>query len=242
MEKDDKDEARIKFTERLKDKTVPANVQEVIDEELLKLSTLEASSQEFNITRNYLDWLTCLPYGVRSEENFDVAAASAILEADHYGLDEVKERILEFIAVGALKGSASSGKILCLVGPPGVGKTSLGKSVARSLNREFFRFAVGGMNDVAEIKGHRRTYVGAMPGKLVQCLKKVKTENPVILIDEIDKIGHGGHQGDPSAALLEVRFTPSSHLSSLLPNSELSPHCPTQHACVNLLKPETYRC
>ena len=124
------------------------------------------------------------------------------MDEDHYGLKDVKDRILEFIAVGKLRGSVE-GKILCLVGPPGVGKTSIGKSIARALDREFYRFSVGGLMDVAEIKGHRRTYVGAMPGKVVQALKKVQTENPLILIDEIDKVGRG-NQGDPSSALLEL--------------------------------------
>lgn len=132
----------------------------------------------------------------------DIEAASSILNEEHYGLEDVKERILEFIAIAKMKGSVS-GKILCLVGPPGVGKTSIGKSIARALGREYFRFSVGGLVDVAEIKGHRRTYVGAMPGKVVQALKKVQTENPLILVDEIDKIGRG-HQGDPSSALLEL--------------------------------------
>lgn len=124
------------------------------------------------------------------------------MDEDHYGLKDVKDRILEFIAVGKLRGTMQ-GKILCLSGPPGVGKTSIGKSIARALDREFFRFSVGGLTDVAEIKGHRRTYVGAMPGKVIQALKKVQTENPLILIDEIDKVGRG-HQGDPSSALLEL--------------------------------------
>lgn len=125
-----------------------------------------------------------------------------VLDEDHYGLQDVKDRILEFIAVGKLRGTVE-GKILCLVGPPGVGKTSIGKSIARALDRQFYRFSVGGLSDVAEIKGHRRTYVGAMPGKVIQALKKVQTENPLVLIDEVDKIGKG-HQGDPSSALLEL--------------------------------------
>ncbi|XP_065225913.1 lon protease homolog, mitochondrial isoform X2 [Planococcus citri] len=202
LEKDDKDAIEEKFRSRLKDKKVPQHAMEVIDEELNKLGFLEAHSSEFNLSRNYLDWLTLLPWGVTTEENLDLAKASAVLEEDHYGMDDVKKRILEFIAVSMLKKS-TQGKILCFYGPPGVGKTSIAKSIARALNREYFRFSVGGMTDVAEIKGHRRTYVGAMPGKAIQCFKKVKTENPLILIDEVDKIGKG-YQGDPSSALLEM--------------------------------------
>ncbi|MBA0764099.1 hypothetical protein Gotri_013470, partial [Gossypium trilobum] len=179
-----------------------SNVLQVIEEELTKLQLLEASSSEFNVTRNYLDWLTVLPWGNYSDENFDVIRAQTILDEDHYGLTDVKERILEFIAVGKLRGT-SQGKIICLSGPPGVGKTSIGRSIARALNRKFFRFSVGGLSDVAEIKGHRRTYIGAMPGKMVQCLKNVGTANPLVLIDEIDKLGRG-HAGDPASALLEL--------------------------------------
>lgn len=202
IEKDDKDAIGEKYLERIKDKVVPPAVKEVIDEELTKLNFLESHSSEFNVTRNYLDWLTILPWGVMSEENLNIDQASQILDEDHYGMDDIKKRILEFIAVSQIKGT-TQGKILCFCGPPGVGKTSIARSIARSLNREYFRFSVGGMTDVAEIKGHRRTYVGAMPGKIIQCLKKVKTENPLILIDEIDKIGKG-YQGDPSSALLEL--------------------------------------
>ncbi|KAJ8543565.1 hypothetical protein K7X08_006088 [Anisodus acutangulus] len=137
-----------------------------------------------------------------SDENFDALRAEKILDEDHYGLSYVKERILEFIAVGKLRGT-SQGKIICLSGPPGVGKTSIGRSIARALNRKFYRFSVGGLSDVAEIKGHRRTYIGAMPGKMVQCLKSVGTANPLVLIDEIDKMGRG-HAGDPASAMLEL--------------------------------------
>jgi Lon-like ATP-dependent protease len=174
----------------------------VIDEELSKLATLEPSGSEFNVTRTYLDWMSQLPWGVYKEENLELQNAQTVLDEDHYGLKELKERILEFIAVGNLTGGVS-GKIILLVGPPGTGKTSIGKSIARALDREFFRFSVGGMSDVSEIKGHRRTYVGAMPGKLIQALKRLKSSNPVVLIDEIDKMGRG-HQGDPASALLEV--------------------------------------
>lgn len=204
LETDDKTALSAKFRERIdpkKDK-IPAHVLQVIEEELTKLQLLEASSSEFNVTRNYLDWLTALPWGNYSDENFDVLRAQTILDEDHYGLTDVKERILEFIAVGKLRGT-SQGKIICLSGPPGVGKTSIGRSIARALDRKFFRFSVGGLADVAEIKGHRRTYIGAMPGKMVQCLKNVGTANPLVLIDEIDKLGRG-HAGDPASALLEL--------------------------------------
>ncbi|BES94144.1 Lon protease homolog, mitochondrial [Nesidiocoris tenuis] len=202
LEKDDKDAIEEKFRERIKEKNIPKNVMEVLNEELNKLGFLESHSSEFNVTRNYLDWLTSLPWGVTSVENLDLEQATKILDEDHYGMEDVKKRVLEFIAVSQLKGS-TQGKILCFYGPPGVGKTSIAKSIARALNREYFRFSVGGMTDVAEIKGHRRTYVGAMPGKVIQCLKKTKTENPLILIDEVDKIGKG-FQGDPASALLEM--------------------------------------
>jgi Lon-like ATP-dependent protease len=152
--------------------------------------------------RSYLEWLSALPWGEMRPETLDPAAAQTILDSDHHGLDDVKERILEFIAVGALRGQVD-GKIICMVGPPGVGKTSIGKSIARALGRDFFRFSVGGLTDVAEIKGHRRTYVGAMPGKLVQALKKTESMNPVVMIDEIDKMGRA-HNGDPASALLEL--------------------------------------
>ncbi|XP_062412588.1 lon protease homolog, mitochondrial [Sardina pilchardus] len=202
LEKEDKDAIEEKFRERLKERVVPQHVMDVINEELTKLSLLDNHSSEFNVTRNYLDWLTSMPWGTYSTENLELARAKEVLEEDHYGMDDVKKRILEFIAVSQLRGS-TQGKILCFYGPPGVGKTSIARSIARALNREYFRFSVGGMTDVAEIKGHRRTYVGAMPGKIIQCLKKTKTENPLVLIDEVDKIGRG-YQGDPSSALLEL--------------------------------------
>ena len=202
MEKDDTETILEKLNKKLEGKTVPEVAQTVIDEEINKLRFLDAHSSEFSVTRNYLDWLTVLPWGLASQENLDLKVARQVLDEDHYGLDDVKKRILEFIAVSQLKGSVQ-GKIICLAGPPGVGKTSIAKSIARSLSREFFRFSVGGLSDVAELKGHRRTYVGAMPGKAVQALKKTMTENPLILIDEIDKLGRGW-QGDPAAALLEM--------------------------------------
>ncbi|XP_019123548.2 lon protease homolog, mitochondrial [Larimichthys crocea] len=202
LEKEDKEAIEEKFRERLKERTVPQHIMDVINEELNKLGLLDNHSSEFNVTRNYLDWLTSMPWGTNSEENLALDRAKEVLEEDHYGMDDIKKRILEFIAVSQLRGS-TQGKILCFYGPPGVGKTSIARSIARALNREYFRFSVGGMTDVAEIKGHRRTYVGAMPGKIIQCLKKTKTENPLVLIDEVDKIGRG-YQGDPSSALLEL--------------------------------------
>uniref|UniRef100_A0A914WW97 Lon protease homolog, mitochondrial n=1 Tax=Plectus sambesii TaxID=2011161 RepID=A0A914WW97_9BILA len=203
LEKDDKETLTEKFQERLKDLKVPEHVMTVIKEEQTKISFLDPHSSEFSVSRNYLDWLTSIPWGKRTEENFDIARAKEVLDQDHYGMNDVKERILEFIAVGKMKKTVQ-GKILCFYGPPGVGKTSIARSIAKALNREYFRFSVGGMTDVAEIKGHRRTYVGAMPGKAIQCLKKVKSENPLILIDEVDKIGGSGYHGDPSSALLEL--------------------------------------
>lgn len=209
LEKDDKDAIAEKFRARLEDLEVPKHVMDVIEEELNKLSFLDNHSSEFNVTRNYLDWLTSLPWGKPSEDNMDLKKAMEVLEEDHYGMDDVKKRILEFIAVTKLRGT-TQGKILCFHGPPGVGKTSIARSIARALNREYFRFSVGGMTDVAEIKGHRRTYVGAMPGKMIQCLKKTKTENPLVLIDEVDKMGRG-YQGDPSSALLELLDPEQNH-------------------------------
>jgi len=213
MERDDKEAVIEKFRKQLNKYTeIPEDVMAVIEAEIQKLSTLEMNSSEYSVTRNYLDWLCGVPWGVISKENFDIRKARKVLDRDHYGLDDVKDAILEFIAVGKLKGSVH-GKILCLAGPPGTGKTSIAKSVARSLGREFFRFSVGGLSQVSEIKGHRRTYVGAMPGKIIQCLKTTGTSNPVILIDEIDKLG-SGYQGDPASALLEV-LDPSQNSSFL---------------------------
>ena len=202
IETDGKDKLIEKFKEKAQKLSMPEAVQKVFDEEINKLSHLETAASEFNVTRNYLDWITQIPWGQQSAENFGIKNAVTVLDEDHHGLKDVKDRILEFIAVGKLRGTVE-GKILCFVGPPGVGKTSIGKSIARALNRQYYRFSVGGLTDVAEIKGHRRTYVGALPGRIIQALKKCQTENPLILIDEVDKIGRG-HQGDPSSALLEL--------------------------------------
>lgn len=202
MEKDDKSIDVDKFEDRLKKRKVPDDVMKVIREEMDKLSALEIQSAEYGVCRNYVDWLTIVPWGMFSKESHDLKKAEKILEEDHYGLKDIKQRILEFIGVGKLTGGIK-GSIICLVGPPGVGKTSIGKSVARALNRKFYRFSVGGMRDEAEIKGHRRTYIGAMPGKLIQALKYSQTMNPVIMLDEVDKMGASYH-GDPASALLEV--------------------------------------
>ncbi|KAH8101026.1 ATP-dependent protease La [Cristinia sonorae] len=202
MESDGKDKIIEKFKERAASLKMPEGVRKVFDEELNKLTHLEPAASEANVTRNYLEWLTQIPWGQHSKENYSIGHAQKVLDEDHYGLKDVKDRILEFLAVGKLRGTVE-GKIICLVGPPGVGKTSIGKSIARALDRQFFRFSVGGLTDVAEIKGHRRTYVGALPGKIIQALKRVGTENPLVLIDEVDKIGRG-HNGDPASALLEM--------------------------------------
>ncbi|CAG9538339.1 unnamed protein product [Cercopithifilaria johnstoni] len=203
LEKDDKEALAEKMRDRIKNLNIPEYAMKVIKEEQTKLSFLDPHSSEFSVARNYLDWLTNMPWGKTSEDVLDLDRAIAVLDEDHYGMKDVKDRILEFIAIGILKKKVS-GKILCLHGPPGTGKTSIARSIARALNREYFRFSVGGMTDVAEIKGHRRTYVGAMPGKMIQCLKKVQTENPLVLIDEVDKIGGASYHGDPSSALLEL--------------------------------------
>jgi ATP-dependent Lon protease len=190
------------FKERLAKLTLTPEANERITEEMNKLGIMEPHSPEFTVSRNYVDWLTSLPWGVFSKDSYDIKKAGGILNNDHYGLEDVKDRILEFLSVGILKGNIS-GSIICFVGPPGVGKTSIGQSIARSIGRPFYRFSVGGMRDEAEIKGHRRTYIGAMPGKFLQAIKVCKTQNPVIMLDEVDKIGASYH-GDPASALLEV--------------------------------------
>ena len=202
LEKDEKTSEIEKFEERVKKLKLSEEALKRFDEEIEKLKVLEPHSAEYGVSRNYLDWLTSLPWGLFSEDNYDIHKAKKILDRDHYGLQDIKDRILEFISAGKKKGNIT-GSIICFVGPPGVGKTSIGKSVAAALNRKFYRFSLGGMRDEAEIKGHRRTYIGAMPGKIIQSLKVVETSNPVIMLDEIDKIG-ASFQGDPASALLEV--------------------------------------
>ncbi|TBW31396.1 endopeptidase La [Azotobacter chroococcum] len=200
--KDDKSADADEFRARLEGKTVPPAAQKRIDEELNKLSILETGSPEYAVTRNYLDWATSIPWGIYGKDRLDLGHARKVLDQHHAGMDDIKARIIEFLAVGAFKGEIA-GSIVLLIGPPGVGKTSIGKSIAESLGRPFYRFSVGGMRDEAEIKGHRRTYIGALPGKLVQALKDVEVMNPVIMLDEIDKLG-ASHHGDPASALLET--------------------------------------
>jgi ATP-dependent Lon protease len=200
--KDDRTAELDRFQERLAKLRLSDEARKRVDEEMQKLSMLETGSPEFSVTRNYLDWITLLPWGVNSQDNLDLQHARAVLDRDHYGLEDVKQRILEFLAVGIQKGEIA-GSIILLVGPPGVGKTSIGHSIADALGRRFYRFSVGGIRDEAEIKGHRRTYIGAMPGKFIHAIKDAGTENPVIMLDEIDKVGASYH-GDPASALLEV--------------------------------------
>jgi len=200
--KDDRTADLDQFKARMEELDPPEHVQERFDEEANKLSVLESGSPEYGVTRNYLDWLSSVPWGKASKDKLGIRNARKILNRDHAGLDDIKDRIVEFLAMGSFRGEIS-GSIVLFVGPPGVGKTSIGKSIAECLGREFYRFSLGGMRDEAEIKGHRRTYIGAMPGKLVQALKDVQVDNPVIMLDEVDKIG-ASFQGDPASALLEV--------------------------------------
>jgi len=202
ISKDDRTADSERFRERLEGKVVPEKALARIEDEFDKLAVLESGSPEYAVTRNYLDVLTDLPWGVHSTDQLDLDHARKILDRDHDGLADVKDRIIEFLAVGALKGEVA-GSILLLVGPPGVGKTSIGRSIAAALGREFYRLSLGGMRDEAEIKGHRRTYIGAMPGKVIQAIRETGVSNPVIMLDEIDKIG-ASYQGDPASALLEV--------------------------------------
>ncbi len=188
--------------ERFTVKKLPEETRKVVEKELVRLERISPSSPEYSVTRNYLDWILDLPWLESSADTLDLEKAESDLERDHYGLKKIKKRILEFLAVRKLK-QDMHGPILCFSGPPGVGKTSLGQSIARTMNREFVRISLGGVRDEAEIRGHRRTYIGALPGRIIQSLKRAKTNNPVFLLDEIDKLGND-FRGDPSSALLEV--------------------------------------
>ncbi|MDR1867413.1 MAG: endopeptidase La [Treponema sp.] len=199
---DSKSDELRRFREKIESFNLQGETKESIEQELNKFEFLEPQSPEFVVVRNYLDLIVSLPWNDTPIEHFDLVTAQSALDADHYGLIDVKSRIIEYLAVRKLK-KDTQGSIICFVGPPGVGKTSLGKSIAHALGKSFFRFSVGGMRDEAEIKGHRRTYIGAMPGKIMQGLKFTKTKTPVFMIDEIDKMGIS-YQGDPASALLEV--------------------------------------
>ena len=202
LEKEDKESEIEQLEEKLRGKTLSEEALQIVEKEINKLKLLNPESPDYNVTRNYLQLISELPWGIFSEDNVDIKKARKILDRDHYGLQDVKDRILEFLSSIIKKGKIG-GSIICLVGPPGVGKTSIGKSIAHSMGRKFYRFSVGGMRDEAEIKGHRRTYIGALPGKLIQSINRVNTSNPVIMLDEIDKIGTS-FRGDPASALLEV--------------------------------------
>lgn len=202
LEEDGREKSLRKFKERIESAKMPEEAKKVALEELEKFETLSDNSPEYNVSRNYLESICSLPWSEETQDNLDLTNARNVLDDEHYGLEKVKERIIEFLAVRKLK-QDPKGSMICLVGPPGVGKTSIGKSIAHALGRKFYRFSLGGMRDEAEIKGHRRTYIGAMPGKVIQGVRRAGSKNAVLMLDEIDKLGVS-FQGDPASALLEV--------------------------------------
>src|SRR6201999_94616 len=204
-EKDPAEAETDELREQLAALPLPEDVRKQADRELSRLEKLPQAAAEHGVIRTYLEWIAALPWGARTDDNLDLRHAREVLDEDHYDIEKVKDRILEFLAVRKLKGGRGQdqGSILCLVGPPGVGKTSLGKSIARAMDRKFERISVGGMRDEAEIRGHRRTYIGAMPGVIVRALRDAGSNNPVFMIDEIDKMG-ADYRGDPASAMLEV--------------------------------------
>ena len=202
-ESDESFELITELEKKLSKKDLPKDAKEKVKKEIKRLETMSTMSPEYSYIRTYIDWMLDIPWSEKTKDVLDLKKAKKVLDGDHYDLEKVKEHILDYLAVRKLKGKATKGPILCFVGPPGVGKTSLGQSIAKSMGRKFIRMSIGGIRDEAEIRGHRRTYVGALPGRIIQGLSQVKTNNPVFMLDEIDKVG-ADYRGDPSSALLEV--------------------------------------